>query len=64
VGLWYWKRCRLLYDTINTYVNDAQDANRSDLVEMWNTIMQDRQGHLQILRQALAKEAKEQKLSG
>lgn len=30
---------------------------------MWNTIKQDRQRHLQMLRQALEKEAKEQRLS-
>jgi rubrerythrin len=52
-----------LYDTISTYINDAQSANRSDLVNMWNTIKQDRQRHLQMLRQALEKEAKEQKLN-
>ena len=32
-----------LYDTIGTYIRDAQNANRSDLVDMWNTIKQDRQ---------------------
>jgi hypothetical protein len=52
-----------LYDTIGTYIRDAQKANRSDLIDMWNTIKQDRQRHLQMLRQALEKEAKEQKLS-
>jgi hypothetical protein len=52
-----------LYDTIGTYIKDAQNANRSDLIDMWNTIKQDRQRHLQMLRQALEKEAKEQKLS-
>jgi hypothetical protein len=52
-----------LYDTIGTYINDAQNANRSDLVTMWDTIKQDRQRHLQMLRQALDKEAKEQKLN-
>jgi hypothetical protein len=52
-----------LYDTIGTYIKDAQSANRSDLVNMWNTIKQDRQRHLQMLRQALDKEAKEQKLN-
>jgi hypothetical protein len=30
---------------------------------MWNTIKQDRQKHMQMLRQALEKEAKEEKLS-
>jgi hypothetical protein len=57
------KDADFLYSTISTYIKDAQNANRSDLVEMWNTIKQDRQRHLQMLRQALEKEAKEQKLS-
>jgi rubrerythrin len=52
-----------LYDTIQTYIQDAENANRSDLVDMWNQIKQDRQRHLQMLRQALEKEAKQDKLS-
>jgi rubrerythrin len=52
-----------LYDTIHMYIQDAQNANRSDLVDMWNQIKQDRQRHLQMLRQALEKEAKQDKLS-
>jgi hypothetical protein len=57
------KDADFLYTTIGTYIKDAQNANRSDLVAIWNTIKQDRQRHLQTLRQALEKEAKEQKLS-
>ena len=57
------KDADFLYSTIGTYIKDAQNANRSDLVDIWNTIKQDRQRHLQMLRQALEKEAKEQKLS-
>jgi rubrerythrin len=52
-----------LYSTIDTYINDAQKANRQDLVKMWNTIKQDREKHLQLLREALEKEAKQEKLS-
>jgi rubrerythrin len=52
-----------LYDTIDTYIQDAQNASRSDLVDIWNQIKQDRQRHLQMLRQALEKEAKQDKLS-
>ena len=52
-----------LYSTIDTYINDAQKANRQDLVKMWNTIKQDRERHLQMLREALEKEAKQEKLS-
>ena len=36
---------------------------RNDLVEMWTTIKNDRQRHLQMLRQKLEKEAKQEKLS-
>ena len=57
------KEAQFLYSTIDTYTSDAQKANRSDLVNMWNTIKQDRQKHMQMLRQALEKEAKEEKLS-
>jgi hypothetical protein len=45
-----------LYDTINSYIKDAQNNNRADLVEMWQTIRQDRQKHASMLRDALEKE--------
>jgi rubrerythrin len=57
------KEAQFLYSTIDTYTNDAQRANRSDLVDMWNSIKQDRQRHLQMLREALEKEAKQDKLT-
>ena len=50
------------YTILLIYINDAQKANRNDLVEMWNTIKQDRQRHLQMLRQGLEREAKQEKL--
>ena len=56
------KEAQFLYSTIDTYTSDAQRANRSDLVNMWNTIKQDRQRHMQMLREALEKEAKDEKL--
>jgi rubrerythrin len=56
------KEAQFLYSTIDTYKSDAERANRSDLVNMWNTIKQDRQRHMQMLREALEKEAKEEKL--
>jgi rubrerythrin len=57
------KDADFLYDTVDTYINDAQKANRNDLVEMWTTIKNDRQRHLRMLRQELEKEAKQEKLS-
>lgn len=45
-----------LYDTVDNYIKDAQGSNRSDLVELWQTIKQDRQKHANMLRDALEKE--------
>ena len=56
------KEAQFLYSTIDTYTSDAEKANRSDLVDLWKTIKQDRQKHMQMLREALEKEAKEEKL--
>ena len=56
------KEAQFLYSTIDTYRGDAEKANRSDLVNMWNTIKQDRQRHMQMLREALENEPREEKL--
>lgn len=45
-----------LYDTVDSYIKDARSSNRSDLVEMWQTIRQDRQKHANMLRDALERE--------
>ena len=37
-------------------IKDAQGSNRSGLVELWQTIKQDRQKHANMLREALEKE--------
>jgi rubrerythrin len=50
------KDADFLYDTIETYIKDAQKANKSDLVEIWQTIKKDRQKHMHMLREALEKE--------
>ena len=57
------KEAQFLYSTIDTYTNDAEKANRSDLVNMWKAIKQDRQKHLAMLREVLEKEAKQEKLT-
>jgi hypothetical protein len=56
------KEAHFLYSTIDTYINDAQKANRTDIVNMWNMTKQDRQKRMQMLRETLDKEAKEEKL--
>jgi hypothetical protein len=50
------KDADFLYDTIETYIKDAQKANKSDLVEIWQTIKTERKRHMHMLREALEKE--------
>ena len=50
------KDADFLYDTIEAYIKDAQNANKSDLVEIWQTIKKDRQKHMHMLKEALEKE--------
>jgi len=50
------KDADFLYETRDTYIKDAQNANKSDLVETWQTIKKDRLKHLHMLKQALEKE--------
>lgn len=57
------KDADFLYDTIDTYISDAQKDNNSELEKTWNTIKEDRKRHMDMLRNALAREAKEEKLS-
>jgi hypothetical protein len=56
------KEAQFLYSTIDTYIDDASKDNNSDLEKMWKTIKQERERHLAMLRGALDKQAKEQKL--
>jgi DNA-binding ferritin-like protein len=50
------KDADFLYDTIDKYIKDAQNANRQDLIEMWQVIKKDRQKHVHMLKEALEKE--------
>ena len=56
------KEAQFLYSTIDTYIDDARKDNNSGLENMWKTINQERERHLAMLRDALDKQAKEQKL--
>ncbi len=57
------KEADFLYSTIDTYIQDAERDGRGYLVELWNEMKKDKQKHLSMLRQALEKEAKEEKIS-
>jgi rubrerythrin len=50
------KDADFLYDTIETYIKDAQNANKSYLVEIGQTIIKDRQKHMHMLKESLEKE--------
>jgi hypothetical protein len=50
------KDADFLYDTIETYIKDAERANKSELVEIWQTIKNDRKKHMHMLKEALEKE--------
>ena len=51
-----------LHETVDTYINDAKNENNSKLVEIWNTIKQDKEKHLQMLKECLQIEVKEGEL--
>jgi hypothetical protein len=57
------KEADFLYSTVDTYIEDAKKDNRQNLVEIWNQMKRDKEKHLQMLREALEEEAKEEKLS-
>lgn len=50
------KDAEFLYDHIDKYIHDAENANKSDLVELWKTIRNDRHKHVDMLKDALEKE--------
>ena len=49
------KDADFLYDDIDKYIRNAESANESDLVELWKTIRNDRQKHIEMLKDALKK---------
>ncbi len=46
---------------VNTYIEDAQKANDTKFVEIWNTIKLDRQKHANLLKEFLRTEMKDNK---
>jgi hypothetical protein len=50
------KDADFLYDTIETYIKDAEKANKTELLEIWQTIKIDRKRHMHVLKEALEKE--------
>ena len=50
------KDADFLYDTIETYIKDAEKANKTELLEIWQTIKIDGKRHMHMLKEALEKE--------
>ncbi|MDW0266877.1 MAG: hypothetical protein QN835_06370 [Nitrososphaeraceae archaeon] len=50
------KDAEFLYDTIDTYIKDAENANKRYLVEIWQKIKDDKLNHLGMLKDALERE--------
>lgn len=52
------KDSKFLYETIDKYIKDANQDNRSDLAELWKNIKQERQNHLNQCLEKLKNELK------
>lgn len=50
------KDAEFLYDTIDTYMEDAENANNKKLANTWRKIKSDRLSHVNLLKDALEKE--------
>ena len=50
------KDADFIYDTIETYIRDAQKANKTKVVEIRQTIKKDRKRHMHMLKEALEEE--------
>ena len=57
------KEADFLYSTIDKYIEDARNDGREHLVDLWNEIKNDKQKHLNMLKQCLEKEAKDKNLN-
>ena len=56
------KKADFLYSSVEKYMRDAEKDSKPELVKLWNTIKEDEQNHLKMLREELIREAKEDRL--
>ena len=57
------KEADFLYSTVDKFIQDAQSDGNTQLVDLWNQIIQDKQRHLAKLIECLKVEAKNEKLA-
>lgn len=55
------KEADFLYLAVEKYIRDAEKDNKPELVKLWNTLKEDEQNHLKMLRNQLIKEIKQNK---
>jgi rubrerythrin len=55
------KEADFLYSAVEDYIRDAEKENKPELVKLWNTIKEDEQNHLKMLRNQLVKDIKQNK---
>lgn len=53
------KEADFLYSAVEDYIRDAEKDNKPELVKLWNTIKEDEQNHLRMVRSVLIKEIKQ-----
>ncbi|AFU59531.1 MAG: hypothetical protein QXX64_01670 [Nitrososphaera sp.] len=53
------KKADFLYSSVEKYMRDAEKDNKPELAKLWSTIKEDEQKHLQMLREELVREAKQ-----
>jgi len=51
-----------LHTTVDEYIQDAENESKAELVKVWNSIKQDKQKHLEMLKKCLETEVKEGQL--
>jgi hypothetical protein len=53
------KTADFLYSAVEKYIRDAEKDGKPEQVKLWNSIKEDEQNHLKMLRNELIKEVKE-----
>ncbi|MEO9294590.1 MAG: hypothetical protein ABI347_03205 [Nitrososphaera sp.] len=57
------KEADFLYTTVGTYMEDARKENRPEAEEVWKAIKETKRKNVQMLRDALANEVKQNRMT-
>lgn len=57
------KEADFLYTTVGTYMEDARRENRPEAEHVWKEIRETKRKNVQMLREALANEAKQDRMT-